>query len=106
MKTSNGMVVTDVEGVCESWASFYRDLFTACPVDLGVQSDLLDCLTLSLSVDDVASFDGPIPLNEVHAAILCFCLFYQQQQNFINKQIKLQTYCLQLARLFEAGQCM
>ena len=28
----------------------------------------------------------------------------QQQQNFINKQINLQKYCPQLARLFEAGQ--
>ena len=30
----------------------------------------------------------------------------QQQQNFINKQINLQKYCPQLARLFEAAQCM
>ena len=30
----------------------------------------------------------------------------QQQQNFIDKQIKLQKYCPQLARLFKAGQCM
>ena len=30
----------------------------------------------------------------------------QQQQNFINKQINLQEYCPQLARLFEAGQCV
>ena len=31
----------------------------------------------------------------------------QQQQNFINKQINLQKwYCLQLARIFEAGQCV
>ena len=29
---------------------------------------------------------------------------WQQQQNFVNKQIKLQNYCLQLARLFKAGQ--
>ena len=29
-----GVVVTDVEGVCESGASFYQYLFTACPVDL------------------------------------------------------------------------
>ena len=29
----------------------------------------------------------------------------QQQQNFINKQINLQKYCPQLARLFKAGQC-
>ena len=30
----------------------------------------------------------------------------QQQQNFIYKQIKLQKYCPQLARLFEVGQCV
>ena len=30
----------------------------------------------------------------------------QQQQNLTNKQIKLQRYCRQLARLFEAGQCV
>ena len=70
MRVSNGVVVTDVEGICECWASFYQDLFTACPVDLGVQSDLLDCLTLSLSVDDAASCDGPISPNEAHAALL------------------------------------
>ena len=30
----------------------------------------------------------------------------QQQQNFINKHINLQKYYPQLARLFEAGQCV
>ena len=30
----------------------------------------------------------------------------QQQQNFINKKINLKKYCPQLARLFEAGQCV
>ena len=68
-RVSNGVVVTDVEGVCESWASFYQALFTACPVDLGVQSDLLDCLTLSFSVEDAASCDGPISPNEAHAVL-------------------------------------
>ena len=29
-----------------------------------------DCLTLSLSVDDAASCDGPISPNEAHAALL------------------------------------
>ena len=37
--------------------------FYGLPVDLGVQSDLLDCLTLSLSVDDAASCDGPVSPN-------------------------------------------
>ena len=63
MRVSNGVVVTDVESVCESRASFYQYLFTACRVDLGVQSDLPDCLTLSLSVDDAASCDGPVSPN-------------------------------------------
>jgi len=68
-RVSNGVVVSDVEGVCESWDSFYQDLFTACPVDLGVQSDLLDCLTLSFFVEDAASYDGPISPNEAHAVL-------------------------------------
>ena len=70
MRVSNGVAVTDAEGICESWASFYQYLFTACPVDLGVLSYLLDCLSLSLSVDDAASCDGPISANEAHAALL------------------------------------
>ena len=41
-------------------ASFYIDLFTACLDDLEVQSDLLNCPSLSLSIDDATSCDGPI----------------------------------------------
>ena len=70
MRVSNGMVVTDFEGICQSLASFYQDLFTACPVNFGVQSDLLDCLSFSISVDDAASCDGPISPNEAHAGLL------------------------------------
>ena len=33
------------------------------------------------------------------------CNYQQQQQNCINKQINLQKYFPQLARIFEAGQC-
>ena len=56
--------------ICEPWHSFYKDLFTACLVDLEVQSDLLNCLSLSLSVDDAASCDDPVSSNEAHAALL------------------------------------
>ena len=35
MRVSNGVVVTDIEGIWESWASLYQELFTAYPVDLG-----------------------------------------------------------------------
>ena len=70
MRVFNRVVVTDVEGICESWASFYQDLFTACPVDLGVQSDLLDHLSVSLSPHEAALCDGPILPNETHEALL------------------------------------
>ena len=39
-------------------------------VALGVQSDLLGCLSFSLSVDDPASCDCPISPNEAHVALL------------------------------------
>ena len=38
MRVSNE-VVRDFETMFEPWDSFYKDLFTACPVDLVVQSD-------------------------------------------------------------------
>lgn len=47
MRVSN-VVVTDFEIICDSWTSFYKDLFKACPVDFEVKSDLLNCLSLSL----------------------------------------------------------
>ena len=59
LRVSN-VVVTGFETICESWASFYIDLFTACLDDLEVQSELLNCLSLCLSIDDAASCDGPI----------------------------------------------
>ena len=69
MRVSN-VVVRDFETICESWDSFYKDLFTACPVDLEVQSDILNCLSLPLSVDDAASCDDPVSSNEAHATLL------------------------------------
>ena len=49
---------------------FTNSFLRPAPSILGVQSDLLDCLTLSLSVDDSASCDGPVSPNEAHAALL------------------------------------
>ena len=56
--------------ICKPWDSFYKVLFTACLVDLEVQSNLLNCLSLSLSVNDAASCDDPVSSNEAHAALL------------------------------------
>ena len=69
MRVSN-VVVRDFDTICEPWDSFYKDLFTASPVDLEVLSDLLNCLSLSLSVDDADSCDDPVSSNGAHAALL------------------------------------
>lgn len=66
----SNVVVRDFHTICELWDSFHKDLFTACPVDLEVQLDLLNCLSLSLSVDDAASCDDPVSSDEAHAALL------------------------------------
>ena len=50
MRVSNGVVVTDVEGFCESWACFYQYLFTTCPVDLGVQTVSLYLFLLMMAL--------------------------------------------------------
>ena len=47
-----------------------------------------------------------MPFNWRKTYICATCTRQQQQQKFINRQIKLQKYCPQLAKLFEAGQCM
>ena len=60
---------------------------------------VLGCKTLILPTQDNRWLS--VPPTE-----LCNYQQQQQQQNSINKQIKLQKYCPQLARLFKAGQCV
>lgn len=67
MKTSDGSTVSDILGICESWVSFYSDLFSAFSVDLDFQVDLLDNLSSSLSCVESATCEGPISLTEAHA---------------------------------------
>ena len=58
---------------------------------------VLDTKTLILLTQDNGCLS--VPPTEL-------CNYQQQQQNFINKQINLKKYCPQLARLFEAAQCV
>ena len=44
MTTSDGLTLSDIDNICESWVSFYSDLFAASSVDLDVQADLFDHL--------------------------------------------------------------
>ena len=52
MTTSDGLTLSDIDDICESWVSFYSDLFAASSVDLDVQADLFYHLPLSLLSDE------------------------------------------------------
>ena len=41
MKNDDGVVVSDLNGICESWTHFYSSLFSAGNIDSVVQADLL-----------------------------------------------------------------
>ena len=41
MKNDDGVVVSDLNSICESWTDFYSSLFSAGNIDSAVQADLL-----------------------------------------------------------------
>lgn len=69
MKDSDGNIISDVSGICDSWVSFYSSLFSACETDPVIQGQLLDKLTSTLSQDQADSCDGHISLNEAFTAL-------------------------------------
>ena len=51
MKSSDGMVLTSIGDICDSWSDFYSSLFTACTVDSVAQTDLLSNVSSSLTAE-------------------------------------------------------
>ena len=49
IRNDDGVVVSDLDGICHAWMSFYSHLFTKEAVDLRVQSAMLDKLCLFFS---------------------------------------------------------
>ena len=41
MRNDDGVVVSDLDTICQSWTDFYSSLFSACDIDSNVQADLL-----------------------------------------------------------------
>lgn len=68
MQESDGSIVADVPGICDSWVSFYSDLFCACPTNINVQNHLLDNLSSFVPPSQVPLCEGH--LTEVHKALL------------------------------------
>ena len=65
----DGVAVSDLDGICQAWMSFYSHLFTKEAVDLRVQSAMLDKLCLFLPESEVPSCEGLFSVGEVFAAL-------------------------------------
>lgn len=51
MKISDDSIISVISGHCDSWVSFYSNLFSACETDSATLGQLLDKLTSPLSQD-------------------------------------------------------
>ena len=69
MKNADGVVVSDLDGICKSWMDFYSSLFSACDVDGNVQADLLSNVSSFLSADRAGSCEGYLTTSEVYTAL-------------------------------------
>ena len=69
MKNADGVVVSDLDGICKSWTDFYSSLFSACDVDGNVQADLLSNVSSFLSADRAGSCEGYLTTSEVYTAL-------------------------------------
>ena len=57
---TDGKVATDIDGICRSWVDFFPTLFSADVLDLKVQEDLLENLSVRLPSSSSASCDGAL----------------------------------------------
>ena len=69
MRSSDGSVVSDLDGICNSWVEFYTSLFTAEEVDLSVQESLLSNVSACLSSEQASLCEGYLMVEEVFAAL-------------------------------------
>jgi len=70
MQNPDGSIVADVPGICDSWVSFYSDLFSACPTNPDVQNQLLDNLSSLVPPSQVPLCEGHLTVEEAHKALL------------------------------------
>ena len=69
MQNPDGSIVADVPGICDSWVSFYSDLFSVCPTNSDVQNQLLDNLSSFVPPSQVPLCEGHLTVEEAHKAL-------------------------------------
>ena len=66
MRGADGEIVSDIDGICQSWVTFFSSLFSAEEVDLKTQENLLANLSACLPSSASSSCQGPITSKEAH----------------------------------------
>lgn len=69
MKSADGTLATTIPSICDSWVSFYDDLFRACSVDASVQSELLDKLVSFVPAGEQQLCEGHFTVDEACSAL-------------------------------------
>ena len=69
MRSSDGSIVSDLDGICNSWVEFYTSLFMVEEVDLSVQESLLSKVSACLSSEQASLCEGYLTVEEVFAAL-------------------------------------
>ena len=69
MRGADGEIVSDIDGICQSWVTFFSSLFSAEEVDLKTQENLLANLSARLPSSASSSCEGPITSEEARKAL-------------------------------------
>lgn len=69
IRGSDGVLRTDIDGICRSWVAFFSTLFTDCPTDATTQQELLNNVGSRLPSGSETSCDGLLSVAEVHSAL-------------------------------------
>lgn len=70
MRLPHGSLVSDNNGICQSWVDYYSSLFSAGTTDPETQESLLVDLYCKLIDDARMSSEGLLSIQEVHAALV------------------------------------
>ena len=64
-----GVLVSDMSGICHSWMTFFSMLLTACPTDSSVQGEVLGNVSSRQPPGSGSSCDGLLLVAEVRKAL-------------------------------------
>ena len=70
VRNPNGRIVSDPQGLCDSFSSFYSDLFSASPVDPSAQQSLLANLSSVLPPDQAEKCEGYLDVGECYEVLV------------------------------------